>query len=297
MTKIDNIMKTKNNYKYKVIFPILLNITIALFVIVFLSSCKGIIKKDSIGSYYEKNKNLKEYATDEWVEHNGKKYYFNSDGYLAKQDELPYGYYYVENSDLIKRKEFEILKFGTYEQDGNLSNGKEAIEWIVIDETDSYYKLLSKYALDCKFYYNVYSSQGVPWEYSYMRGYLNNQFFQENFTHEEQNRIINTINTLNDNDKRFFHEASDYTEDKVYLLSINEIYRYFPFEKDRICEATNYAILNGVYTNNENKCSWFTRSVADLEWQIFGISIYGKKITVYNAGKSDGMRVALCIKK
>ena len=42
----------------------------------------------------------------------------------------------------------EILSFGAYEQDNNTSNGKEEIEWIVLDKKDDRMLVISRYALD-----------------------------------------------------------------------------------------------------------------------------------------------------
>ena len=41
----------------------------------------------------------------------------------------------------------KTVAFGRFEQDGIMENGPEAIEWYVIEETDEYILLLSKYAL------------------------------------------------------------------------------------------------------------------------------------------------------
>ncbi len=42
----------------------------------------------------------------------------------------------------------DVIYFGSYEQDNNLSNGKEEIEWIVLAKENRKALLISKYALD-----------------------------------------------------------------------------------------------------------------------------------------------------
>lgn len=42
----------------------------------------------------------------------------------------------------------EIVTLGSYEQDGDSSNGKEPIEWIVLDETEDSQLVISKYVLE-----------------------------------------------------------------------------------------------------------------------------------------------------
>ena len=44
----------------------------------------------------------------------------------------------------------DTITFGTYEQDNNTSNGKEAIEWTVLDKNGMSVLLISKQALDCQ---------------------------------------------------------------------------------------------------------------------------------------------------
>lgn len=46
----------------------------------------------------------------------------------------------------------KTVTFGRYEQDNNLGNGPEPIEWIVLDSNNGEVLLLSKYGLDVKKY-------------------------------------------------------------------------------------------------------------------------------------------------
>ena len=46
----------------------------------------------------------------------------------------------------------DIVTFGRYEQDNNLDNGPEEIDWIVLDIQGDKALLLSKYGLDAKQY-------------------------------------------------------------------------------------------------------------------------------------------------
>lgn len=50
-------------------------------------------------------------------------------------------------------EEGEIIKFGKYEQDNNLENGKEDIEWIVLKAEKDRALVLSKFALDVQPYH------------------------------------------------------------------------------------------------------------------------------------------------
>ena len=78
--------------------------------------------------------------------------------------------------------------FGTYEQDNDLSNGKEEIEWIVLDKEGMSLLLLSKYALVGREYHTP--RMASTWETCNIRPWLNETFLNEAFSPEEQSRII-----------------------------------------------------------------------------------------------------------
>lgn len=46
----------------------------------------------------------------------------------------------------------DCVEFGTYEQDNDASNGKEAIEWLVLEVQNGKILIISKYGLDCRPY-------------------------------------------------------------------------------------------------------------------------------------------------
>ena len=55
----------------------------------------------------------------------------------------------------------EIVTYGTYEQDGNTSNGAEPIEWIVLTQEDHRVLAVSRDILDAK-QYHLYESKTLP---------------------------------------------------------------------------------------------------------------------------------------
>ncbi|MBQ6817886.1 MAG: hypothetical protein IJO27_05580 [Bacilli bacterium] len=78
----------------------------------------------------------------------------------------------------------DIIEFGNYEQDNNTSNGKETIEWIVLEKKDNKILVLSKHGLDAK----QYNSTGanITWEQSDIRTWLNGEFTNNAFSSSEQ---------------------------------------------------------------------------------------------------------------
>ena len=130
----------------------------------------------------------------------------------------------------------DIIVFGSYEQDGNTANGKEPIEWEVLDTEGDRVFVVSKYILDLKMYDEDYDNVDAAWtwEASTLRKWLNHDFYEEAFTAPEQEQIIETLVINKDNPLRnesgstiFTNEVDTY--DKVFLLSTDEVYRYYEF--------------------------------------------------------------------
>ncbi len=135
-----------------------------------------------------------------------------------------------------------ILTFGTYEQDNISANGKEPIEWIVLDSDGQKSLFLSRYGLEGKPYNTTYGT--VTWESCSLRNWLNKIFFETAFSQSEQNAIIETLISNPDNPVYGTSGGND-TADKVFLLSYDELIRYFPEESDRFCSPTKYAMWQG----------------------------------------------------
>lgn len=138
---------------------------------------------------------------------------------------------------------------GTYEQDGNTSNGKEDVEWTVLARKDNKILVISKYYLDSRPYH--YTSADVTWENSSMRGWLNSTFFNTIFSDDDQKKIIETRVPSPDN-------GGHSTMDKVFLLSRDEADEYL--DADKVVLATEYAEDKGVDTNANGNVLWWLRS-------------------------------------
>ena len=78
-------------------------------------------------------------------------------------------------------KKDDMILFGHYEQDNDLGNGPEPIEWIVLDTQDGKALLLSKYGLDAV-PYNDDNNRAVTRETCTLRTWLNDTFLNAAFT-------------------------------------------------------------------------------------------------------------------
>lgn len=206
---------------------------------------------------------------------------------------------------------YDTVLFGTYEQDGDASNGKENIEWIVLDKIDNQYLLLSKYVIDyCQFKKDRVEGISISWNDSDIKTWSNYDFINSAFTDEEQKHILLNPDLL--------------PSEKVFLLSIDEILKYFGNENEnydgvkienRIKEnyksrtyATRYARKNGVIIgprsivdNNVSlySCGYFTRSMTNSNYnQVSYIRDDGSDgyLSAYDRWKRPGFRPAMWVK-
>ena len=131
----------------------------------------------------------------------------------------------------------DTLSFGTYEQDGDKSNGAEDIEWLVLARENDRMLLISKYALDCQAY--CCDNTRTPWEDSFLRTWLNTEFLQNAFNDTEKDSIIATELKSEENNEEI-------TKDKIFVLDNDEAAKYFNGDLSRRCSPTDYAKKRGV---------------------------------------------------
>ena len=118
-------------------------------------------------------------------------------------------------------KPVEIITFGTYPQTSE-GTDETPIKWRVLKNSGSELFLLSEYILDCKRYQGKSvdikwrDCVGITWHDCDLRKWLNDEFYNTAFTATEKKFIKTTHCTDNG-------EGSLDTEDKVFLLSVNEI--------------------------------------------------------------------------
>ena len=161
-----------------------------------------------------------------------------------------YRFYGLESGD--------IVELGNYEQDGNESNGKETIEWIVLESSEKSVVLISKYVIDCVMYHENKDAPAY-WESASLRKWLNGEFIEKAFASNEREMLTTTHNDNPDND-RCGTKGGDATDDMVYLLSIPETDKYLN-ENNSIGYPTAYAIERGVYSKTDVPGTfWWLRS-------------------------------------
>ena len=159
---------------------------------------------------------------------------------------------------IVNAKVGDTVTFGNFDQDDNYDNGKEDVEWIVLEKKeDGKMLLLTKYAIECVRYHK--KAVPITWEESFIRGWLNDGFIKECFT-EEQSWVIPTTYVVNKDNEKYGTEGGNDTYDQVFLLSIDEALRYFDDDLSRKTSATETAKLHFAYSDPFNNTAWWLRS-------------------------------------
>ena len=185
----------------------------------------------------------------------------------------------------------------------------EPIKWRILTTNENSAYIMSDIALDSfsiqpdrkeenrdGLYASYNNSTGVPdgtyannWEYCFLRGWLNETFYNEVFNGLQKeiiktSHLDNTARSSNPNDypkyygygekagKNKFADQCKDTDDKIFLLSLRDITTTaYGFNKDVLAEdparnlqATDFAKLHGapMNTNDKKYVTWYTRSPA-----------------------------------
>jgi len=184
----------------------------------------------------------------------------------------------------------DIITFGRYEQDNDLENGAEDIEWIVLDVKDGKALLLSKYILDYKKYKDA---SPHSWAKSEVNSYLNGAFYNNVFNVEESEKIQLSVLLPDPTDEYPVMKAP--AKNKVFLLDITEVKNYVTGVSVRKCEMTPFAKANSPKPNQEsNVGEWLLRVVTETQKSPYIVDATGQ-INTHSGRLINGVRPAIWI--
>ena len=148
----------------------------------------------------------------------------------------------------------DYISLGEYEQDNDETNGQEPIIWLVLTKENNRILVISKNALDS---YPYHSQEiDITWENSSLRTWLNTAFIENAFSASEK-AMIETTQVKAERNTAFDTDPGEDTEDKVFLLSIQEASRYFASNGARQCKPTQFAVANRAWASDNNGCCWW----------------------------------------
>lgn len=203
---------------------------------------------------------------------------------------------------LYKKQLFEEAEiggriiFGTFEQDNNEMNGREYLEWQILDKKDGRILLISRYGIDCWPF--DYKNMRSNWEKSTLRMWLNSEFYEDSFTDYEKRMIAETLVTAEGNPNWDADPGPD-TVDKVFILSISEAERYFDSPEARSCQLTAYSRAYGAYQSDNRTCWWWLRNPGSSTQKACFviaagyISVDGERVSAYRTTVRPAMWLTL----
>ena len=163
----------------------------------------------------------------------------------------------------------------------DLSVGQENVQfgpysWEVLDVQDGKALLITEDILEMIRFNEEY--EAIVWADSSIRKYLNEDFYNENFSDEEKSKIIEVTNSTPDNEW-FGTEGGPDTQDKIFLLSIEDEYG-----KARIAQF-----------EDANERWWLRSPGIEPEFTAMVARCGMLEVGGYFAEKREGLRPALWI--
>lgn len=158
----------------------------------------------------------------------------------------------------------DVITFGQYEQDNDFDNGKEPIEWLVLENDGKSLLLISKNAVEIKPFQekpdNNVDWLKETWETCSLRKWLNEEFLEVAFNEDERS-LIALSDVLAEPNPDGRDDPGNDTQDRMFLLSLSEAEKYFSSDKERICDGNPYLEAYGSYAvRARNTCEWWLRT-------------------------------------
>jgi hypothetical protein len=191
----------------------------------------------------------------------------------------------------VSAKRGDTFQFGSFEQDGDSSNGSEDIIWIVLKNKDGELTAMSKYGLA----EHPFHDEDIPvtWDNSSLRQWMNTEFYENAFTSEEKSLIRKTENQNRPNP--YYETASgETTEDYVFLPTVKEVegmsadlYTCFP---------TPAGITSGIIGDaRTGHCEWWLRTAGIRDDTASRVSDAGFPDSIGTKVNVPGIAVRPCI--
>ena len=174
----------------------------------------------------------------------------------------------------------DIIEFGDF-------------SWVVLDVYQDYALIITEYILMIGVGRYNHFATGVTWQSSTIRYLLNNEFYYR-FTPSERARIRETLN-INENNPWYGVTGGNDTNDKVFMLSISEVIRYFGdsgqihIKPDDdmvtwISDAYDYARVSRFIDGN--RAFWWLRTPGNRPALASGVDATGA-ISIFGTGVSN----------
>ena len=168
----------------------------------------------------------------------------------------------------------------------------DPIEWDILSESNGKALIIANLIIDSQEYYSSWQNgkfehnDGIGYSNDYslsnIRKWLNDTFYNTAFDVLQKELI--EITTVDNSLSSTNYEATDYicdnTNDKLYLLSCNEVSIYYPSKNERVTSNTDYS-----------KCQ-STEKYSEYEWRLRSPSNYSSGVasTIHQDGSFGNIR-------
>lgn len=196
----------------------------------------------------------------------------------AEQTEVP-----MENDSA------QYVVFGAYEQDGNVDNGPEQLQWIPLAEKDGKILLICRYIIDYRDFNESTLAKASDWKGSSLRKWLNEDFYKTAFSSSEQKKIAKT----KVQDYKADGALGGTTTDKVFILSKEQAFTYFTSNSARATTSTAYAQKQKSYPNDGY---WLIDSYGSNLYKCL-VNSEGKNENNPRVNENEGVRPVIWINK
>ncbi len=189
----------------------------------------------------------------------------------------------VESMQYDLKSNGEFVEFGSYHVAVN--NPKMPLRWRILAIEEDKALIITFMGIDVR---NFNDTKGVSnWEKSSMRKWLNTEFYNEAFTESEKHLIVES-ELMNYKNVTYRTDNGGKTKDNVFLLSIEEVERYFPTSNERIVKPTAYARNKGVFIAPNGNVWWWLRSSGNTEEYAADVD-YGGDVDKYGSERFYGV--------
>lgn len=200
----------------------------------------------------------------------------------TKKDDEPFEVPVVTQPDLDKAGFGDVIVFGSYEQDGDKSNGPEPLEWIVVHREGDRVLVVSRYSI-YESYMNHTMWSGTTWEKCDLRKTLNGMFMTAAFEKSEAEMIAETE----------VETDGKTTKDRIFLLSREEVDKFLAMD-----HTTDYLLLceraySTPKSDEDRYVRWWLRSVYDNNNRMYVVGKKGDYEPNYPFNSDAGVRPAM----
>ena len=140
----------------------------------------------------------------------------------------------------------QSMAFGHFDQD----YPQQSISWKVLAVNGDTAVLLSEQALECR----MYDKASSEWSKSSLCKWLNGTFLVNAFTADERQLMTRDL----DGNSVFIPTVQDMTNEAFGFFSKKDA-----ADGSRSAKGTSHATANGLWTNKNGECSYFTRTAAN----------------------------------